>query len=260
MSNAAALGGFVAGAILVSLAWGRALWYFSERSQAVRRWVFFAMGYTHRQFGEVRALILSVIYYILGLFGAILFAIVLHLHVSSLISFSASHVALALLGIVGEISLANLLIDLSVRIAGMGGQERFAEMREIPWMKGLQHLPPAVMPVAAAFGGVVEEVFFRGVILRVMTDRLLVAPMLAIAIAGALFVFQQLVQVRTAFQALVIGCGCAAISLVGGTLVVLTGSIVPAMIAHGSFVLFFMSQGNGTATNSYTPRAETATQ
>jgi membrane protease YdiL (CAAX protease family) len=256
MPNALVLGGFVAAATAMSFGWGRALWYFAERSQAIRRWVFFAMGYTRRPFSEVRALVLSAIYYALGLLASLLLALAFRLPVSSLISFKASYIALSLLGIVGEISLANLLIDLSVRLTGTAGPERFAEIREIPWMKGLYQLPPAVVPVAAACGGLVEEIFFRGVVLRVMSDRLSAAPMIAIAIAGTLFVFQQLVQVRTAFQALVIGSGCVAISLVGGLLVVLTGSTVPALISHGSFVLFFMSQGGGDSPNPYPAKAE----
>jgi membrane protease YdiL (CAAX protease family) len=255
MPNALALGAFLAAAITVSFGWGRALWYFTERSQATRRWVFFAMGYTCRQFGEVRALALGAIYYTLGLLASLLLALAFRLPVSSLISFKVSHIPLSLLGIVAEISLSNLLIDLSVRLTSTAGPERFAEIREIPWMKGLYQLPPAVVPLAAAGGGVVEEIFFRGVVLRIMSDRLSVAPMIAIAIAGTLFVFQQLVQVRTAFQAMVIGSSCVAISVAGGLLVALTGSILPAVISHGSFVLFFMSHGEASP-DSYQAKAE----
>ena len=258
MPSAVAVGGFMTAATLIALVWGRALWYLTERTQVVRSWVFFAMGYTQRQFSEVRALLLSAIYYALGLLAALLLAIAFRLHLPSLISFAPSHVAWTLLGIVGEISLANLLIDLSVRLTGTGSPERTMELRDIPWMKGIRELPPAAVPFAAAIGGVVEEIFFRGIVLRIMTDRLAIAPMLAVAIAGALFVFQQLVQLQTPFQAMVIGAGCISISLVGGILVVQTGSILPALLSHASFVLFFMSQGNAAPANSYRPKAEMA--
>jgi len=241
MHEWAPVAGFLIAASLLSLVWARSLWYLSERSPLVRRLVFFLMGYTHRQFSQISAVLLSSMYYLVGLFAGLGLAIALQLPVPSLFPFGISYVALSLIGIVGEISLANLLIDLATKITGMAGPERFAEMNEVPWIRGLQQLPPALVPVAAATGGVVEELFFRGVILRCLTDRLGVAPPIAIAIAGMLFIGQQLLQVRTAFQALVIGGGCIAIALVGGCLVVITGSVVPALIAHASFVLFFMS-------------------
>jgi hypothetical protein len=84
--------------------------------------------------------------------------------------------------------------------------------------------------------------------------------MIAIVVAGTLFVLQQLIQVQTPFQAMVIGSSCVAISLVGGLLVVFSGSILPALISHGSFVLFFMAQGAGVAPTSYAPKKQMMTR
>jgi membrane protease YdiL (CAAX protease family) len=136
-------------------------------------------------------------------------------------------------------------VDVGCRLTGQGRPEQFAEVQEIPWIKGLWAFPPRFVPAAAALGGVVEEVFFRGVLLRIMTDLLAVDPPAAVALAGALFCLEQLLQVRTRFQALLIGAGCAAISLVGGLLVVLTGSVVPAVLCHASFVVFHMARPRG---------------
>jgi membrane protease YdiL (CAAX protease family) len=119
-------------------------------------------------------------------------------------------------------------------------------MNDVPWIKGVRQLPPGLAPLAAALGGMTEELFFRGVLQRILTDRLLVPALVAILIAGILFYFEQLLQVQTAFQAAVIGCSCVAISAIGGLLVVLAGSIWPAIFAHASFVLFFMTQGSDT--------------
>jgi membrane protease YdiL (CAAX protease family) len=253
-----ALSGFLAAAVVVSFLWGRALWYFDERSAVFRRWVLFAMGYTRRRIGEVRSLLLSAIYYGLGLLLGLLFAAVLGLPVSSLFSISAAYLGMVVIGSVGEISLTNLLVDLSCRVTGQVGPERFAEVQEIPWLKGIRQLPGAAAPVVAAVGGIVEELFFRGFLLRIMTERLFVAPLAAVAIAGTLFCLQQLVQVRTAFQALVIGCGCVAISLVGGALVVVTGNVVPAALCHASFVLFFLGRRDAASAGPNHRRTEAA--
>jgi hypothetical protein len=247
MPEAGMLGVFLAATTIYSLIWGRALWYFGERSQAFRRLVFFSMEFTRRPVGEVRAWLLTAIYYSLGLIAGLLFAIAFGLPASALASFAVAHTALFVLGAIGEISLTDFFVMVACRVTGQGGPERFAEMKDIPWMKGLRQLPFAVVPWAAALGGVVEELFYRGVVLRILLDRFMVAPLGAVAIAGALFCLEQLIQVRTAFQALVIGCGCVAISTVGGLLVVLTGSVVPAVLCHASFVLFFMSRGGATS-------------
>jgi membrane protease YdiL (CAAX protease family) len=242
MVDAAALGGFLALSIFVSVSWGLALRYFDERSQALRRAVFLTLGFTRRPPGEVRALFLSAIYYGFGLLASLLCAAVFGLGPSALFSFSAVHLPLVALGVVGQISLTSLLVDLSCRVTGQGRPEQFAEVQEIPWIKGLRALPAAFVPAAAALGGVVEEVFFRGVLLRIMMDKLGVAPPAAVAIAGALFCLEQLLQVRTPFQALLIGAGCVAISAVGGVMVVLTGSVIPAVLCHASFVVFHMAR------------------
>lgn len=240
-----ALGGFLALSVVVSVVWGLALRYFDERSQALRRVVFFTLGFTRRSPSEVRALFLSAIYYGFGLLASLLCAAAYGLGASALFSFSAVHLPLVALGVVGQISLTSLLVDLSCRVTGQGRPEQFAEVQEIPWIKGLRALPAASVPAAAAFGGGVEELFFRGVLLRIMTDELGVAPLAAVAVAGALFCFEQLLQVQTPFQALLIGAGCVAISAVGGLLVILTGSVVPAILCHASFVVFHMSRPDG---------------
>ena len=241
MPEPATLGMFLAVSAAAAALWGVTLRYVDERSQSFRRLVFFVMGFTRRPTGGVRSILLSVVYYGVGLLAALLFTAASGLDVPFAFSLTAAQAGLLVLGAVGEISLSNILVDLGCRVTGRGGQKQFAELKEIPWIKGLRELPARAAPVFAAMGAAVEELFFRGVLLRILTDKFLVAPLLAVAIAGALFCLQQLLQVRTAFQALVIGCGCVAISLVGGLLVVLTGSVVPAILCHASFVLFFMT-------------------
>jgi len=258
MGEGAALGLFLALAVVVSVAWGLALRYFDERSQALRRAVFFALGFTRRSPSEVRALFLSTIYYGFGLLASLLCAAAFGLGPAALFSFAAAHIPLVVLGIVGQISLTSLLVDLICRVTGQGRPEQFAEVQEIPWIKGLRELPAATVPAAAALGGVIEELFFRGVLLRIMTDELRVAPLAAVAIVGGLFCLEQLLQVRTPFQALLIGAGCVAISSIGGLLVVLTGSVVPAVLCHASFVVFHMARpGSVPAANAAASRGRT---
>ena len=232
-------------AVVATLVWGRALWYFDERSPAFRRWVFAALGHSRRTPDQMRAMLLSAIYYGIGLLLAAALMLAFRLPPKALFSFEPWHLGVIVLGVIGEISLSSLLIDVMRRVTRQS-PARFAEIQEIPWIEGIHRLPEGMVPFAAAAGGVVEELFFRGVVLRLCTEVLHMPAAAAIVLAGALFCLQQLMQVRTAFQAMVIGCGCVAISVVGGLLVVLTGSVFPALVAHASFVVFFMS-GNQEA-------------
>ncbi len=233
--------GFLILATLVAVAWGRALWYFDERSALLRRAVFFALKYTQRRSEEVRSLLLSCIYYGLGLLAALLLSLLYRLPVWPALACSLPILGLAVVGLVGEMSLVTLLIDLICRATGQGRPEQFAEIQEIPWMKSVQQLPLFSRLAVTALGGAVEEILFRGVVLRILLDRLHVAPAPAIFLAGVLFCLEQLVLLRTRFQAMIILCACIAISLVGGMLVVLTGSVVPGVLCHASFAVFFLS-------------------
>jgi hypothetical protein len=240
MTDGTAVAGALAAALVVSLAWGRVLGYLHERSDAFRRAALVAMGFSARSPTEVRALMLAAVYYGVGLIAAVCMALMFDLPVFSLAGSSGWHAWAALLGAVGEISLASLFVDLLCRLTRTR-PERFAEIQEIPWMVGLQQLPRGTAPAAAALGGIIEELFYRGVLLMILIE-LGLAPSVAVVAAGALFLLQQLLQVQTAFQAMVLGSACVAISLVGGLLVVATGSVIPALLSHASFVVFFVGQ------------------
>jgi hypothetical protein len=242
--SAAIAGALLTSGALMSLVWGRALWYLDERSDVFRRAVYMAMGLSRRSHSEMRALMLAAAYYGLGLLAAISMAVAFDLPLARHVALTSSHGAAAVLGAIGEISLASLFVDLLRRITH-ATPERFAEIDEIPWIVGIQQLPPGMAPVAAAMGGMVEELVYRGVVLLILTEQLNVAPSAAVLAAGALFCLQQLLQVRTTFQAMVVGSACVAISVVGGLLVVATSSVVPAIVSHASFVVFFLRRGEG---------------
>jgi hypothetical protein len=231
----------LAATLILSVLWGLALQYLDERSPALRRWVFTAMSWTHRRSSEVRAVILSVIYCGLGLAGALVLVVAFDLPLGALATLAPAQVGLIVLGAVAEISLTSLFGALSCGLTGQGTPKQVAEIAEIPWIQGLRALPPVAVPIVAAVAGMVEEVFFRGVLLLIFATRLRLPPFAAIGLAGVLFWLEQMVQLRTRFQAMIISGSCFAISIVGGLLVLQSGSVVPAALCHASFVIFFMS-------------------
>ncbi|HLP60471.1 MAG TPA: hypothetical protein VK186_16645, partial [Candidatus Deferrimicrobium sp.] len=82
-------------------------------------------------------------------------------------------------------------------------------------------------------------------LLVILVTRLAVSPFLAILLVTFLFLVEQWLQLRTAVQRIMIGFGSFAISLIGGILVIYTGSIIPAAVAHMSFVVFYFGYSTG---------------
>ena len=120
------------------------------------------------------------------------------------------------------------------------------EIREIPWIKGIGQLPLLTVPTLAATGGALEELFFRGVLLTALIDLCRFNAAIAIAVSTFLFCFQQVLQVRTSTQALVMGLSCLSISLIGGLLVVVTGNVITAMLCHASLAVLWTGRGLNT--------------
>lgn len=233
---------FLVATLVAATLWAKSLWYLDERSSSLQRVVFFLLSYTRRSAEQVRALLLSGVYYGLGLLLALLMALAWRLPLGPLMAVESSHVALVLLGVLAEISLTHMLIS-AIFVVRPVPPERFGEMQEIPWIAGLRQLSSLIRPLAAATGGMVEEVFFRGVVLAILLGPMGVPAPAAVLLAGALFLFQQLLQVQTSLQRVIVGTGCVVISLIGGLLVVLTGSVIPAVLCHASFVIFFLDRG-----------------
>ncbi|MBX3745294.1 MAG: CPBP family intramembrane metalloprotease [Verrucomicrobiae bacterium] len=242
MPSAVSIAVFLAMAAGASWLWGRTLWYADERSRLFRSVQFAAMGYSRRRPAEVRSLLLTSIYLGAGLLIAAGFGWAYGIRPAELIASRSDPWGPTLLGLVAVISLTNLGVELACAMTRQGGPERFAELREIPWIRGLEVLPPRVAVILGAVSGMVEEWVFRGVLLEIATSRVGLGPWTAVAVVGALFCGQQLLQLRTRFQATVVGGGCVAISFVGGVLVMLTGSVIPAVVCHGSFVVFFLGR------------------
>ncbi|VAW97071.1 hypothetical protein MNBD_GAMMA22-225 [hydrothermal vent metagenome] len=222
------------------LVWGKMLWYLDERSNALRSWVLLIMSFVGSDMQAVKTVLLSVLYYTCGLIGCVIFALFFTINFSVFFSFSWQSLALTLIGIIAEVSLANLLISLYLAFARNKSPERFKELSSIPWIAGLKNVPSSITVLLAASAGAVEELFFRGILLYVMLYNFLLTPILAVVIVTLLFLAQQLIQLKTVFQCIVIASGCISISIVGGLLLIYTQSIIPAIICHVFFVVFFM--------------------
>ena len=82
---------------------------------------------------------------------------------------------------------------------------------------------------------VIEETFFRGLVLPSIIGMLRGGRWIAVAISALLFAVLHLLAVTTVAQAIVVGLGTLLVGLGAGSLAVLTGRLGPAIVAHVVF-------------------------
>jgi membrane protease YdiL (CAAX protease family) len=230
---------FIIASIVFTAAWGIVLWFFAEKSKLLTRFIFYLMSFTRKSFPEIRSIILSLVYFSAGILGVLVFAGIYHLDIPGMFTFQVRFIPLILLGITAEISLASFFIGVYIETLHDKRINPKTEIRDIPWIDGLCKLPPSLLAIFLVIGGLIEEFFFRGILLLILVKRMAVSPWAALGWVTILFLVEQLLQLRTKTQAAILGFGCIAISLVGGLLVLYTGSIIPAGLSHASFVIFF---------------------
>lgn len=230
---------FFVAVVMFSIFWGRILWYCDEGSKGVTRVVFFLMTFTRRTFPEIKSMLLSIIYYVFGLFGILFFGFSYHVDVMQLFVFKWYYVWLSILGIIAEISLAHFLTNLYLKSMGEKRINPVMEVRNMPWISGILKMPRFFIPIAPALGGMMEEIFFRGVLLLILIRVLSVSSWLSIGFITLVFLIEQWIQLRTSVQRFMIGFGSFSISFIGGLLVLISGSIVPSILSHVSFVIFY---------------------
>jgi len=230
---------FICFSLGFSLAWGRLLWFLDERAKWVHPFVFQCMNWSRYSFTEMKSMVLSICYYAIGLLAVLVFGFAYHIPFSLFFEWRWEWIPWIGLGIVAEVSLVQFLVYLYLTYLGDKQWNLFQEMQEIPWIQGIQRLPKSWILIAPTIGGCVEEFVFRGVFVVAIANHPFLSPWFAILWAGILFAIEQVIQLRTEIQVGMMLCSCIAISLVGGILVLGTGSVWPAALAHSSFVIFY---------------------
>lgn len=114
----------------------------------------------------------------------------------------------------------------------------------VGWIAEVMVLPPRWRWTVPMVSAAVEEFFFRGVFLiGLLAHGAGVWP--AIAISGVVFVLGQVLLTEQPLAAMVLGVSAVVLSVLCGLLVVVTGSVVPAIVVHASFAGFYTNLGGG---------------
>jgi|GEM_PF-2757075 len=125
-----------------------------------------------------------------------------------------------------------------------------AAVSSVGWIREVMVLPVRWRWLVPMSSAAAEEFFFRGVVLVGLLSAD-VAPWIAIGSAGLLFTIGQVVLTENPVQSIVLAISSVVLSIVGGLLVVVTGSVIPAIVVHAAFAGYY--------TNSTSPSSRSAT-
>ena len=127
-----------------------------------------------------------------------------------------------------------------------------SSVSSVGWISQILVLPVQWRWIVPMSSAALEEFFFRGV----LCGGLLLAgaePWAAILWSGLVFTVCQALLTESPLQALVLTISSIVISVVGGLLLVITGSVIPAIIMHASFAGFYTNNSGPADERSRRP-------
>lgn len=235
--------GFLSFLVPYIVIWGRLLWFLSERSLLVRKIVIFCMTYSHDSYEVIKSKVLGVAYFFYTFGGFIGMSLIWGRGFFHLFTFSKNTIIFALLGFCIEIMLISVFLGIFLPILKQKISNRVAEeVGETPWIQGIATMEKKVLVMLfPGISGFFEELFFRGSLLYILIHTMQVNVWISVGVVTFLFLIQQILQLQSIGQIIIIGLSCIIISFVGSLLVLYTNEIVSAAIAHALFAIFYVS-------------------
>lgn len=226
--------------LIISIVWGRVI-LFSVDKRYFRKIVFFLMKYIPAEFALVESLLLGILYILSFILGVIVVSIVYNFNILDYILIDIRYAPYFLVGIMAEFSLSGIIM--AIMLALVPKVNWVEEIQSIPWIESISYVPNNLGWIIPLVGAFCEETFYRGVVyilLRTVFPSL--GIIIPIIISAVLFSIQQMLNTNTLNQCITMAIGSIAISIIGCLLVELTGSFLPALVAHESFVIFYFKQ------------------
>lgn len=192
---------------------------------------------------EAMSLIRGITYCIYGLLTSLSMVFYFNIPTTSLLTINREMMLFTILGSFCEVSLVRwitLLFSIFWQSRGVNIPKAINDVR---WIRGIFKLPPKLVPVMIISAAFIEEFFFRYTVLMALLN-FGISPTLSLLMSIIMFVYEQLSMLTTRIQKIIIGVGSIVISIIGGMLVLALNAPWPAMIAHASFVLFYMGESS----------------
>jgi len=235
---------FLCAATLYTIAWGR-LTRIAAKSHTIINLTNFVMRYSRSRFDPIRAYLIWGLYVFTGLVGAVVILLIFRINLLRYITMGLNEVAFIPLALIAQLSISSLILMLIALV--QPGTNWFAVLQSIEWVQISQLLPKIVSILYPLTGAFAEEIFFRGVIFLTLVEVFpQVGIIVAVVITTVLFTLQQVLNVKSWSQVLLISIGSITISTVNCLVMLKTQSFLPALICHELYALLFLALRQGS--------------
>ena len=229
---------FLLAVMVYSTFWGRVT-RFSVASKRMTALASFIMRYSRSGLDPIRAYLAWSIYLLTGLAGSGVLLAAFRLDLLGYSALEPRYAVFIPVGIIAQVSLSSLILML---IASLNTKaDWFSVVLNIPWVRISALLPRYLSLLYPLSGAFVEELFFRGTVFLILLIYFpqagIVVPVL---VSSVLFVIQQVLNTDSLTQGLLISIGSVTISVVGCLLILLTGSLLPALLCHELYAVFYV--------------------
>lgn len=219
---------------------GRVL-FWVDGSNGINRLSRKAMSILNWDFGEIKASMIGIWYYIVPLIFIIGFSLVYRYNIFRYLWIEPEYLGYIPLTILAEMSIVTMMsgsLTLFSAKADWAG-----DIGDISWIQSIHKRNKKIAPLVPLLGAFFEETLFRGTIFLVLYTNFPVLGFVgAAAVSGVLFTLEQALFTNSGRQCLSMVLASLGISFVACVSTAYTGSFLPCLLAHECFLVFYFGK------------------
>lgn len=225
---------------VLTIIYGTIVSFISKRksfSKVVRK----LMNYSNLSKDELANSLLGLVYYLFPLILIITICSIFRYPIYKLFVLDMKYWVYILVSIIAFISLMSCISGLAEIF--FPKTNWINVISNVSWIVSVNSRKPILKFFALVLGALFEEVFFRGVCFAMVYAIFPQYPAwIPLVISSLLFGIQQSLFVKNKKGIFIFMLSGFAAGLLGGSLIMYTNSILPSLIAHEFFVLFYFTQ------------------
>lgn len=233
---------FLSIASLFSVFWGKSVDGLAK-SKLVKKFSLFLMNYFRAPLDKIKFFVIWFSYILISFAGSVICCSIYGVNLFKfLFSGNVSDTILyTFIGFIFQFEISSVLLLIFSILKSDTNWYRI--ISEINWVKVSFNLPRKIRILYPTSAALFEELFFRCSVFLVLLTKFDWIPLpISMLIVAALFIIEQVVCTQKVKQAIAMSAGSLAISLAGCLMIVITGSIIPAIICHEMYVIFYLKK------------------
>lgn len=193
------------------------------------------------EYEEIQSSLIGLVYYLVPCLFIVALCVPYRFNIFSYFTLQPRDIPFVLLTILGELSVITMLSGCLTLVSQTTDWTK--EIGNIAWIDSIRHRNKIIAPFVPVFGAFFEEVFFRGIVfLLVYVNFPEYGFLLPLFLSNILFALQQVLFTNNRKQALSMALGSVGIATVACTSIVYTASILPCLLSHITFLIFYFGR------------------